>query len=187
MKNTKVTSKKAITLIIAVALALSIGAVGAFAATNASRIEVERFMVSESGVSIYNNMDENGAIDLTDIELQELYDLMQSRDENGNIIQPADGSELTLESVGEEQVKPTSATAVNVSRIDPKRITVSESGVIIYNNMDENGAIELTDAELQELYDLLQPRDKNGNIIEHICDENCEPLSVEVFSYNPDK
>ena len=76
--------------------------------------------------------------------------------------------------------------AVNASRIDPARLTITESGVRIYNNMDEHGAIDLTDAELQELYDLMQARDENGNVIEHVCTDECKdghPLDLTVYHF----
>ena len=87
MKNTKTIKGKVITLIIVAALVLSIGTISAFAAASASRIDPARLTITESGARIYNNMDEHGAIDLTDAELQELYDLMKIRDENGNVIE----------------------------------------------------------------------------------------------------
>ena len=88
--------RKIITLFVVAALVLSIGTASALAAANTSRIDPARLTVTETGVRIYNNMDENGAIDLTEAELQELYDLMQFRDENGNIIPP--------EQVGEGEI-----------------------------------------------------------------------------------
>ena len=85
----KTKGSKLIVLAVCAALVLSLGTVGVLAAANTSRIDPARLTVTESGVRIYNNMDENGAIDLTEAELQELYELMQARDENGNIIPPA--------------------------------------------------------------------------------------------------
>jgi len=83
--------KKIITLIVVAALVLSIGTVGVYAAVNASRINPDNLIESESGIRIYVNLDENGVpIDLTDEELQELSELMAFRDENGNIIPPSD-------------------------------------------------------------------------------------------------
>ena len=95
MKNTKTTKGKVITFVIAAALVLSLGTASAFAAASASRVNPANLheSVAEDGTvmaRIYVNMDENGdPIDLTDAELQEMYDLVQFRDENGNVIPPA--------------------------------------------------------------------------------------------------
>ena len=75
--------------------------------------------------------------------------------------------------------------AANASRVNPENIkeVVSDDGTVklrMYVNLDENGVpVDLTDEELQEVYDLLQPRDENGNIIPHVCDENCKyPVEI---------
>ena len=95
--------KKLITLIVVAALVLSIGTVGVYAAVNASRVNPENIneVTNDDGsvkFRFYVNLDENGVpVDLTDEEWQEVNDLLQPRDENGNvIIPPIDGGEMKV-------------------------------------------------------------------------------------------
>ena len=75
--------------------------------------------------------------------------------------------------------------AANASRVKPENVVESYNddgtvGLRMYVNLDENGVpVDLTEEEWQEVFDLLQPRDENGNIIPHVCDENCKyPVEI---------
>jgi catechol 2,3-dioxygenase-like lactoylglutathione lyase family enzyme len=80
--------------------------------------------------------------------------------------------------------------AASASRVNPANLheSVAEDGTPlarIYVNKDENGEpVDLTDEEWQEVYELMAFRDENGNIIEHVCTDECKdghPLELTVY------
>jgi hypothetical protein len=84
-----------IALAVCLMLALSIGVISAYAA--ASRINPANIITSEQGAKLYVNLDRNGVpVDLTAEEETELYEYMAPHDENGNIVPPAEGPELSI-------------------------------------------------------------------------------------------
>ena len=176
MKNIQGKSK-IVTLVVVAALVLSIGTVSAFAIANTDS---------------WREVNADGWHEVTPEE----YEALKAGELSLNDGVPRfwnGGVDTGLFEVGEEILNSNTPVAefdnpfatATVSRVKPENVVESYNddgtvGLRMYVNLDENNVpVDLTEEEWQEVFNLLQPRDENGNIIPHVCDENCKyPVEI---------